>query len=139
MSWLGEFIRKILLRAVFVSMFLLLIGAMLITLSELFITARRAGCYGAAFVTNVFECASVPITLLEMLFREFGVAFCSIGLISLLYEMLIRKQLIDDYGNKLTEIVNPDTRKFGVISLFENRDDKTRRRRLTLPPTLIQE
>jgi hypothetical protein len=37
--------------------------------------------------------------------------------------------LIEDYNEKLNEIINPDTRRFGVVSLFQDRDDKARRHR----------
>jgi hypothetical protein len=69
------------------------------------------------------------LTLLSDILRDPGIVLCSIGLISLLYEMLIRRQLIADYNSALREILDPDTKKLGVRALFRDRDDKTTRGR----------
>jgi uncharacterized protein DUF5919 len=68
-------------------------------------------------------------TLPSEILRDLGIVLCSIGLISLLYELLIRGQLIADYNNSLQEILDPDTKKLGVRALFRDRDDKTTRGR----------
>jgi uncharacterized protein DUF5919 len=65
----------------------------------------------------------------ENLTREFGVVFVSIGLISLLYEVFIRRRLIDDYNDVIREIVDPDTTKLGIEYIFKDRDDKTAKQR----------
>jgi hypothetical protein len=61
--------------------------------------------------------------------RDFGIVLCSIGLISILYELLIRRLLIADYNNALRELIDPDTKKLGVSALFRDREDKTMRAR----------
>jgi hypothetical protein len=68
-------------------------------------------------------------SLLSDILRDLGIVLCSIGLISLLYELLIRRQLIDDYHNALQEILDPDTKKLGIKAMFRDRDDKTARGR----------
>jgi hypothetical protein len=72
---------------------------------------------------------SSEATFLSEILRDLGIVLCSIGFISLLYEMLIRRQLIADYNNALQDILDPDTRKLGVRALFRDRDDKTLRGR----------
>jgi len=68
-------------------------------------------------------------TLSSEILRDFGIILCSIGLISVLYEMLIRRQLIADYNSSLEQILDPDTKRLGVKALFRDRDDKTSRGR----------
>jgi hypothetical protein len=128
---LWDLLRRILLRAIVISFFTLFVGAFLIGWSEYLVSHRVLGCndHTIASKPTIFDCILTPISLKEMLLREFGIVLCSIGLISLLYEVVIRSQLIEDYSEKLTELINPDTRKFGVISLFEDRTDKTKRHR----------
>lgn len=70
-----------------------------------------------------------PPTLITEVLRDLGIVLCSIGLISLLYEMLIRQQLLADYNAALQAILDPDTRKLGVRALFRDRDDKSARGR----------
>ena len=70
-----------------------------------------------------------PSNLASDILRDLGIVLCSIGLISVLYELLIRGQLIADYNNALQEILDPDTKKLGVRALFRDRDDKTARGR----------
>ena|ERR1700688_4534181 len=68
-------------------------------------------------------------SLLNEMARDLGIVLCSIGLISMLYELLIRRLLIADYNNALRELIDPDTRKLGVSALFRDREDKTMRGR----------
>jgi hypothetical protein len=70
-----------------------------------------------------------PPTLLSDILRDLGIVLCSIGLISLLYEMLIRRQLLTDYNNVLQQLLDPDTKKLGIQALFRDREDKTSRGR----------
>jgi hypothetical protein len=80
-------------------------------------------------VSNQANVRGSPPSLLSDIMRDLGVVLCSIGLISLLYEMLIRRQLINDYHSALQEILDPDTKKLGVSALFRDREDKTTRGR----------
>jgi hypothetical protein len=104
-------IGRVLRDVVFVSIIVVLIGCVL--LLESHVGVDKAG--GANLWSEIE--------------RDFGIILCSIGLISILYEMLIRRQLIADYSNALRDIIDPDTRRLGVSALFENRDDKTHRGR----------
>jgi hypothetical protein len=70
-----------------------------------------------------------PPTLLSDVLRDLGIVLCSIGLISSLYEFLIRRQLLEDYNTTLQNILDPDTKKLGVRALFRDRDDKSNRGR----------
>jgi hypothetical protein len=97
--------------AVFVSIIVLLLGVIFLLMSHLF--RPEAG----------------PPSLSSDILRDLGIVLCSIGLISMLYELLIRGQLIADYNNALREILDPDTKKLGVRALFRDRDDKTARGR----------
>lgn len=102
--------RRVLRDVVFLSIVIFLVGCILLLSSH--ILAAGSGA-----------------SLWSEIAREFGIVLCSIGLISVLYEILIRRQLIADYSNTLREIIDPDTRKLGISALFENRDDKTHRGR----------
>lgn len=102
---------RVLQQAVFVSIIVFLLGVISLLTS-----------YHARLPS------SEPTFLSEIL-RDLGIVLCSIGLISVLYEMLIRRQLLSDYNNALQEILDPDTRKLGVRALFRDRDDKTNRGR----------
>jgi hypothetical protein len=130
MASLWELIARVLARAIYISLFLLVTGALLVLASELIISHRTeaAGCKTGTITASVeYNCVHAPVYLGEMVLREFGIVICSIGLISLLYELIIRTQLIEDYSEKLTEVINPDTRKFGITNLYEDRNDKTLR------------
>src|ERR1051326_421054 len=70
-----------------------------------------------------------PPTLLADVLRDLGVVLCSIGLISLLYEILIRLQLLADYNDVLQKLLDPDTKKLGIRALFRDREDKSTRGR----------
>ena len=61
------------------------------------------------------------------LLKDFGSVLCSIGVISLVYELLIRRQLIDDYHDELRSILNPDAKFLGISAIFANRTEKMRR------------
>lgn len=97
--------------AVFVSIIVFLIGVILLMISY-----------------ELRQPSSHPTFLSEIL-RDLGIVLCSIGLISLLYEVLIRRQLISDYNNALQDILDPDAKKLGVRALFRDREDKTARGR----------
>jgi len=102
---------RVLHYAVFVSIIVFLIGVILLLTSH-----------------QIRE-PSTPPTLLSETLRDLGIVLCSIGLVSLLYEMLIRRQLLVDYNNVLQDILDPDTKKLGIRALFRDRDDKTTRGR----------
>ena len=40
--------------------------------------------------------------------RDIGIAFCSTGLISTAYELLIRDQLLDDHERRIKSLLNHD-------------------------------
>jgi hypothetical protein len=80
-------------------------------------------------ISYQFREPSGPPTLLSEVLRDLGIVLCSIGLISSLYEFLIRRQLLDDYNTALQTILDPDTKKLGVRALFRDRDDKSNRGR----------
>jgi len=101
---------RVLQQAVFISIIVFLIGVILLLISYQMRQPSEA-------------------TFLSEILRDLGIVLCSIGFISLLYEMLIRRQLIADYNNALQDILDPDTRKLGVRALFRDRDDKTLRGR----------
>jgi len=102
---------RVLQQAVFISIIVFLIGVILLLISY----QMRQPSSEATFLSEIL--------------RDLGIVLCSIGFISLLYEMLIRRQLIADYNNALQDILDPDTRKLGVRALFRDRDDKTLRGR----------
>jgi hypothetical protein len=97
--------------AVFVSLIVFLVGVILLLMS--YQVRPQVG----------------PPNMSSEILRDFGIILCSIGLISVLYEMLIRRQLIADYNSSLQDILDPDTKKLGVRALFRDRDDKTTRGR----------
>lgn len=101
---------RVLQQAVFISIIVFLIGVILLLISYQMRQPSEA-------------------TFLSEILRDLGIILCSIGFISLLYEMLIRRQLLADYNNALQDILDPDTRKLGVRALFRDRDDKTLRGR----------
>ena len=102
---------RVLQQAVFISIIVFLIGVILLLISY----QMRQPSSEATFLSEIL--------------RDLGIVLCSIGFISLLYEMLIRRQLLADYNNALQDILDPDTRKLGVRALFRDRDDKTLRGR----------
>ena len=102
---------RVLHYAVLVSIIVFLLGVILLLMSY---HVRELGA---------------PPTLLSEILRDLGIVLCSIGLISLLYELLIRRQLIADYNSALQDILDPDTKKLGIRALFRDRDDKTARGR----------
>src|SRR5258708_5620235 len=102
---------RVLPYAVFVSIIVFLLGVIFLLMSH-----------------QVRPVTGAPNLSSEIL-RDLGIVLCSIGLISMLYELLIRGQLIADYNNALREILDPDTKKLGVRALFRDRDDKTARGR----------
>ncbi len=59
--------------------------------------------------------------------RDLGILSCSIGLISIAYESLIRKQLLEDYNDLIRTVLDPDSRRLGVVHLFRNRAEKHRK------------
>ena len=65
--------------------------------------------------------------------KDFGSVLCSIGVVSLVYELLIRRQLINDYHDELSSILNPDARALGLNAIFANRSEKMRRGYLLEP------
>jgi Domain of unknown function (DUF5919) len=97
--------------AAFVSVIVFLVGVILLLISY------------------VIKDLALPPTLLSEISRDLGIVLCSVGLISVLYEMLIRRQLIEDYHTALRDILDPDTKRLGIRALFRNRDDKTARGR----------
>lgn len=101
---------RVLQQAVFISIIVFLIGVILLLISYQMRQPSEA-------------------TFLSEILRDLGIILCSIGFISLLYEMLIRRQLLADYNNALQDILDPDTRKLGIRALFRDRDDKTLRGR----------
>lgn len=102
---------RVLPYAVFVSIIVFLLGVIFLLMS--YQVRPEAG----------------PPNLSSEILRDLGIVLCSIGLISMLYELLIRGQLIADYNSALREILDPDTKKLGVRALFRDRDDKTARGR----------
>jgi hypothetical protein len=103
-------IGRALRDAVFLSIIVLLLGIIALSWSH-------------------FGDTATPRSLLNEMARDLGIVLCSIGLISMLYELLIRRLLIADYNNALRELIDPDTRKLGVSALFRDREDKTMRGR----------
>ena len=97
---------------VFLSIILVLLGAISILISYIV-----RGSAGEANLTS------------EIL-RDFGILLASIGIISTLYETLIRRQLLADYNDMLREIVNPVAQRLGVFALFRDRHDKASSGRL---------
>lgn len=104
-------VKRVLHFAVFVSIIVFLTGVIFLLLSY---HAREP---------------SQPPTLLSEVLRDVGIVLCSIGAISSLYELLIRRQLLEDYNAALQDILDPDTKKLGVKALFRDRDDKSNRGR----------
>ena len=100
---------RVLQQAVFISIVVFLIGVILLLIS--------------------YQMRQPSSEATSEILRDLGIVLCSIGCISLLYEMLIRRQLLADYNNALQDILDPDTRKLGVRALFRDRDDKTLRGR----------
>lgn len=56
--------------------------------------------------------------------RDFGVTFCLLGFVSIVYELVIREQLIDEIARRLTVIVDTDAKRLGILSIFGDRDDR---------------
>ena len=56
--------------------------------------------------------------------RDFGITLCSIGILSIVYEAFIRKQLIADVERALPAIVNPDASRLGITSIFGTRSER---------------
>jgi hypothetical protein len=56
--------------------------------------------------------------------RDFGITLCSIGILSLCYEAVIRKQLVADFEKALPAIVNPDANRLGITAIFGTRSDR---------------
>lgn len=103
--------KRVLHSAVFASIIVFLAGVIFLLVSY-----------------QVREPAHGP-TLLSEVLRDLGIVLCSIGAISSLYELLIRRQLLEDYNAALQDILDPDTKKRGVKALFRDRDDKSNRGR----------
>lgn len=80
--------------------------------------------------------------------RDLGITLCSIGILSTVYEALIRKQLLADFMRALRAlsgeifkellgqqetvlqaIVNPDASRLGVVAIFGDRSEKAERQR----------
>lgn len=56
--------------------------------------------------------------------RDFGITLCSIGVLSIVYEAFIRKQLIRDVETALPAIVNPDASRLGITAIFASRSER---------------
>lgn len=56
--------------------------------------------------------------------RDFGITLCSIGVLSIVYEAFLRKQLISDVERALPPIVNPDASRLGITAIFGTRNDR---------------
>lgn len=67
--------------------------------------------------------------ILSILTRDIGVLLMSLGLISALYETLIRRQLLQDLLDEVRIVLDPDTRRLGVEALYRGRDEKGNRGR----------
>ena len=106
-------LARVLRSAVPVSLLVLALGVIMLLVDHIILLERPESERGV---------------LVQML-REFGLILCSIGLISVLYELLIRKQLMEDYNQILTGILNPDASRLGVKALFLDRDDRANRGR----------
>jgi hypothetical protein len=65
--------------------------------------------------------------ILVFILRDIGILLNSIGLVSILYETLIRRQLLIDYSEELRRIVDPDTKDLGISALFKDRSDRVTR------------
>lgn len=104
---------RLLRSAAFASIVVLLIGIILLLVDDILLLDQ--------FLTE----QSVSAQML----RELGLILCSIGIISILYETLIRRQLIKDYNAALVDILDPDSRRLGIGGIFLDRDDKVSRGR----------
>ncbi len=104
-------VRRVLRDAFFLSIIVFLLGCILLLWSRLEAATKP------------------PAELWSEILRDFGIVLCSIGIISILYEMLIRRQLISDYNGMLRDMLDPDARKLGVSAMFANRDEKSHRGR----------
>lgn len=92
--------RQFLTNAIFLAIIAFLIGVVFIILS-----------YNADRTTN----------FTSGLLRDFGILFGSVGVVSVLYETLIRRNLLNQYNDVLREIVDPDSRRLGIVALFHDR------------------
>jgi hypothetical protein len=67
---------------------------------------------------------------------EIGVACVSAGIVSFVYENLIRRDLLDQVKTELADIIDTDARRLGITEIYESRTRKSDRVKL---PTLIRE
>lgn len=61
------------------------------------------------------------------LLRDLGIILASVGTISAVYELFIRRQLTEDLSQRLVALLDPDTRRLGISALYRSRDEKTLR------------
>lgn len=55
--------------------------------------------------------------------KEFFLLVSMIGVVSLGYELFLRKMVIEDYKIAIREVINPDALRLGVIGLFKDRTE----------------
>jgi len=69
-----------------------------------------------------------PNTFWAEVTRDFGVTFCLLGLVSIIYETVIREQLIDEIMRRLSvivnSIINTDATRLGIKSIFADRSER---------------
>jgi uncharacterized protein DUF5919 len=94
-------------RAIFLTLITLLAGV-----------GFLLGSYAPSVQTNVN---------LAPLFREVGIILVSIGLISGVYELLIRQQMVQDMTGMMKQLLDPDSKRLGIAALYQTRDDKIER------------
>ncbi len=60
--------------------------------------------------------------------RDFGVTFCLLGLVSIVYETVIREQLIEEIMRRLivtvNSIVNTDATRLGIVAIYADRSER---------------
>src|ERR1700693_5728886 len=73
---------------------------------------------------------------LRLLVLEIGVAVASSGIVTFVYENLLRRELLDQVKVELADIVDTDARRLGIAEIYETRTRKTDRVKM---PDLIRQ